>query len=91
MPPQNGSVTTGEDASIRLSCLATGTEPLVYQWWDGQGNRLVDGADNGKVHVNGSSLVVNNVTANDEGFYTCSVSNAGGMDVERAYIVLFGQ
>ena len=90
MAPQNGSVTIGEDMPIGLYCVATGTEPLVYQWWNNQGEELVDGADS-RVQVNGSSLTISDVTVDDEGFFTCTVSNAGGTDQARAYIVIFGK
>lgn len=48
------------------------------------------GASN-RVQVIGSSLVIDNVTVDDEGFYTCDASNVGGTDQARAYIVIFGK
>ena len=65
--PQSQSVPTGVAASFEV--VATGTAPLVYQWWF-----------NGKAVAEGTSstLVINNAQAVQSGNYWVVVSNSLG-------------
>jgi hypothetical protein len=65
--PQNHIVDAGETASF--SVVATGTQPLAFQW-------VFDGANIGG--ATSGSLLLQNVTTNDEGAYQVIVSNASG-------------
>ena len=58
--------------SATFSVVATGLEPLTYQWLHG-GTRL-PGATN-------ASLTLNNVLSSDAGDYAVRVSNLGGTDL----------
>jgi hypothetical protein len=76
MPPQGGSVPTGDPFSFRV--VAAGVNPLRYQWRK-EGRALVDGD---KISgVNSASLNLQGVAAADAGFYSVTISNLfGGLD-----------
>ena len=65
--PQDVTVNIGESATFDV--VAEGTFPLIYQWKKGGTN--INGATN-------SSYTINNVSMNDEGSYSCLVSNTYG-------------
>ena len=71
--PENLGVVVGHNP--QLSCTASGTAPLLYQWRKG-GTNIV-GADS-------SSLVLQTVTAESAGTYDVIVRNGGGMEVSRS-------
>ena len=65
--PQNQTVISG--ASATFSVIATGTQPLNYQW-QLNGANLKDATN--------ATLILTNVIANQAGNYTVIVSNSGG-------------
>jgi hypothetical protein len=71
--PQNQIVLVGQSASF--SVVATGTSPIVYQWYFNAS--LIDGATN-------STLTVPNVQAAQAGSYTVKVANPGGSVISSA-------
>lgn len=63
------SDTVDEDSSVVFTVKATGTPPLAYQWY----------FDDTELEGNtGDSLVIDHAAKEDEGDYTCLVSNACG-------------
>ena len=71
--PVSATVNAGE--SVTFSVVATGTEPLSYQWRkDGQ---ILSGED-------GTDLTLSNVTEQDEGDYDVVVVNVLGQAVSAA-------
>ena len=60
------------DGTVTLSCEATGSNPIRYQW------RRVNGeiSSNSK-GVNTSTLTISSVTEQDEDEYYCIASNGG--------------
>ena len=78
--------------SVTLSCKATGSNPIRYQW------RRVNGeiSSNSK-GVNTSTLTISSVTEQDEDEYYCIASN-GGPDgslysdtSQRAMVTVYGK
>ena len=78
---------------VSLSCGATGSGPIRYQWRRVNGEISSDRAEG----VNTSTLNISSVTEQDEDKYYCVASN-GGMDgllysnvSERADIIVYGE
>ena len=72
-PPQTMFVFNG--LTISLSCEATGSGPIMYQWRRVNGEIASDRAEG----VNTSTLTILLVTEQDEDEYYCVASN-GGID-----------
>lgn len=72
--PQN----VGAGATARFEVLASGSEPLTYQWRKGSTN--LPGATR-------RILEISDVTAADEGSYSVRVSNAQGSDESNAAVL----
>ena len=64
-------VFTGQ--SVTLSCEATGSNPIRYQWRRVNGEITSDRANG----VNTSTLTISSVTEQDEDEYYCIASNGG--------------
>lgn len=80
--PQDREVVAGAD--FTLAVVATGSEPLSYQWTHA-GTNLVDGGN-----IRGSSnaqLTITNATGANEGDYLVVVANAFGSATSRAATV----
>ena len=58
---------------VNLSCEATGSGPIRYQWRRVNGEISSDRAEG----VNTSTLTISSVTQQDEGKYYCVASNGG--------------
>ena len=69
--PQAVDVSIGE--SVTLSCEATGSNPISYQWRRVNGEITSDRANG----VNTSTLTISSVTERDEDEYYCVASNGG--------------
>ena len=67
--PQSVNVSIGE--SVTLSCEATGSNPIRYQWRRVNGEITSDRANG----VNTSTLTISSATEQDE--YYCTASNGG--------------
>src|SRR5438093_6231230 len=79
--PQSLTLTQGMTASFSVT--ATGTEPLVYQWF-GDRTNLLAGATN-------STLVISNVLPGDAGSFNALVTNQYGADTSHvAILTVFG-
>ncbi len=66
--PQDQTVTVSNNASF--SVVATGTQPLFYQWYYNTNSLLTDATN--------STLALNNVQFTDAGVYQVTVSNGQG-------------
>ena len=82
--------------SVTLSCKATGSNPIRYQW------RRISGVDgeissDGANGVNTSTLTISPVTEQDEDEYYCVASNGGTdgllnkMQSHYAMITVYGE
>jgi len=89
--PQSAVVTT--DSPVTLSCEATGSDPISYQW------RRVNGEISSEraTGVNTPTLTISPVREEDEDEYYCVTTN-GGMDGMRysdmsqvAQITVYGE
>ena len=58
--------------SVTLSCEATGSDPITYQW-----NRVDGEISSNSKGVNTSTLTISSVTEQDENEYYCVASNGG--------------
>ena len=81
------------DESVTLSCEATGSDPIRYQWRRMNGEISNDRAEG----VNTPNLTISSVQREDEDEYYCVASN-GGMDgslysntSQRANIIVYGK
>ena len=79
--------------SVTLSCEATGSNPIRYQWRRVNGEITSDRAKG----VNTSTLTISSVTEQDEDEYYCIASN-GGPDgssysdmSNRAMVTVYGE
>ena len=80
-------------SNVTLSCEATGSDPIRYQWRRVNGEISSDRAEG----VNTSTLTISSVTEQDEDKYYCVASN-GGMNgllysnsSQRTIIVVYGE
>ena len=72
---------TGVSSNVTIVVVATGTEPLVYQWWLNVTNRVVNGLQTGGETISGATsnvLTINNVQTNDNGSYSVVITNNFG-------------
>jgi pectate lyase len=77
--PQSQTVTEGQ--TVNFSVLATGTLPLHYQWYFNTNTPLTDQTN--------SALVLNNVSTNDAGSYSVTVTNSlGPIDSDFALLTV---
>jgi hypothetical protein len=82
---ENGGVQNG--TSYKLNCSAYGDPALNYSWTI-NGNQNISNA----VTINGGkTLHINQVTINNEGTYTCMVTNIEGKASTTANITIFGE
>ena len=79
--------------NVTLSCKATGSDPISYQWRRVNGEISSDRAEG----VNTPTLTISSVTEQDEDKYYCVASN-GGMDgslynntSQNATIIVYGK
>ena len=68
-------VITAIGMNVTLTCNATGTDNLMYQWMR-MDNRNISLQATG---VNTRTLTISNVTVNDSGKYKCIVSSDGAI------------
>jgi hypothetical protein len=81
---QNDDVQNG--TSYNLNCSAYGDPALTYLWTK-DGNQNIPNAK----QVNGNkTLHINQVTIDNEGTYTCMVSNIEGSASTTANVTVFG-
>ena len=69
---------TGVSSNVTIVVVATGTEPLVYQWWLNVTNRVVNGLQTGGETISGATsnvLTISNVQTNDNGSYFVVITN----------------
>ena len=82
---QNDDVQNG--TSYNLTCSAYGDPALTYLWTK-DGNQNIPNAN----QVNGNkTLQINQVTIDNEGTYTCMVSNIEGNASTAANVTVFGK
>ncbi len=79
---QPKSQTVSEGGSVTLSVRATGSAPLIYQWF--KNNSLLSGA-------NGSSYTIPSASTNDAGTYMVMVTNAQGAVMSTPVILTVTQ
>lgn len=79
---QHQEVTGEEHGTVTFSVVASGTEPLTYQWQKNNGySTLYDGIiDTGATvsGVNSATLTISNITLNDQASYRVIISNVYG-------------
>ncbi len=69
------------DSRVEIECLASGSEPLTYEWYNGP-TLLSD--------FNERTLVLENVTNSEEGYYRCKAINTVGVQLSNAaYLQIF--
>jgi len=87
------SVVVNTNSVVTLSCKATGSDPIRYQWRRVNGQITSDRAEG----VNTSTLTISSVTEQDEDEYYCVASNRimDGLQYsdisDRAIITLYGK
>ena len=82
LSPSNQTWTVG--SSAMLTSLATGTEPLTYQWYRGATQLADDARLSGTA---GNILSVSNVLTSDAGSYAVVASNAAGFSTSAVAVV----
>ena len=67
--------------TLELNCSANGSPELRYSW-----------SRNGSMFLTDSNYItIDNVTVDDEGVYTCTVSNEGGNSSYDIFITIIGK
>ena len=83
--PMNQTIPKGQTASF--SCSATGDPLPLIKWFKSQDSISSD--SHFSVLPNGT-LVINNVSEQDSGWFTCRATNDAGTKAERAYLLVSG-
>ena len=67
---------------VKFSVLATGTQPLSYQWWHwkltGEGSGSGEWQQCPAEWCSGATLTIPSVQKSNEGLYCCVISNCAG-------------
>ena len=88
--PHSVNVSIGE--SVILSCKATGSDPIRYQW-----SRVNGEISSNSKGVNTSNLTISSVTEQDEDEYYCIASNGGSNGLlyeetsNKAMVMVYGE
>ena len=86
-------VVVSVDQTVTLSCKATGSNPIRYQWRRVNGEITSDRANG----VNTSTLTISSVTEQNEDEYYCIASNGGPDGLlyndtsNRAMVIVYGK
>ena len=84
---------TNVSANVTFAVVATGTEPLAYQWWFNVTNRVVNGFQTGGETISGATsnvLTISNVQTNDNGSYSVIVTNLFGSATSSNAVLVAG-
>ena len=85
-------VVVSVDQTVTVSCEATGSNPIRYQW-----RRVKGEISSNSKGVNTSTLTISSVTEQDEDEYYCIASNGGpdgllyNATSNRAMITVYGE
>lgn len=72
------------DDSVNITCLITGYPPPTIQWaWDKKHDKAMQ---EGRMHIEKSSLIIYKTHPDDEGHYECKAINAAGTDVKSVFL-----
>lgn len=83
--PMNQTIPKGQTASF--SCSATGDPLPLIKWFKSQDS--ISNDSHFSVLPNGT-LLINNVSEQDSGWFTCHAMNDAGTKEERAYLLVSG-
>lgn len=83
--PMNQTIPKGQTASF--SCLATGDPPPLIKWFKSQNS--ISNDLHFSILPNGT-LVINNVSEQDSGWFTCRATSAAGTVEKMAYLLVAG-
>ena len=83
--PMNQTIPKGQTASF--SCSATGDPLPLIKWFKSQDS--ISNDSHFSVLPNGT-LLINNVSEQDSGWFTCRATNDAGTKEERAYLLVSG-
>jgi len=72
--------------TLELHCMVEGGSSISYAWTKNDGH---DTFPAGTV-VHSNTITIHNVTVNDIGNYTCTVSNDAGSSSFSAYVIIYG-
>lgn len=84
--PMNQTIPKGQTASF--SCSATGDPLPLIKWFKSQDS--ISNDSHFSVLPNGT-LLINNVSEQDSGWFTCRATNDAGTKEERAYLLVSGK
>ena len=93
--PSPSNITIGVGSTFALSCISRGSPPDVFTWRKDSGP-VVDSTSVTAVTHTSTSAVFNanysldNVTTNDSGMYTCTVTNPIGNDSANFTVTVVG-
>jgi len=92
-PPSSSTVTIVAGSLLKLSCISRGSSPDTFTWRKDSGPILQSTSIITVTHTDTSAVFqaeysVENVTASDNGTYTCTVTNPIGSDSETITVTI---
>ena len=93
VPPYDVSIDGGTHYftgdTLELNCSSNGSPELQYSWSrnTSSGQTIFPASTTS----NSNLITINNVTVDDEGVYTCTVSNDGGFTSHDIFISIIGK
>ena len=90
VPPQVDPINTQKAAvgrSAMLQCISSGDAPISFHW-SFSGSRLADDART--IGANTGTLIINDLTEDDNGMYTCTATNPYGNDSASGSLIVIG-
>ena len=71
---------------LELRCMAEGGSSISYTWTKNGGRDMFPTG----TAVHSSTITIHNVTVDDIGNYTCTVSNDAGSSSFSVYVIIYG-
>ena len=92
-PPLSSNVSVAVGDSLALSCTSQGSPPDTFTWMKDSttipsSSSITEVTHTTTMAVFSIDYTINNVTTNDSGTYTCTVTNPIGSDSETITVVV---
>ena len=93
--PSSTNITVAVGSTVMLSCISRGSPPDTFTWRKDDGPIVQSTSITTIIHTNTSAVFcanysIDNITTNDSGTYTCTVTNPVGSDSLNFTVIAIG-